>query len=175
MEIEIQLQEKYQSLKEHLDERARRIWAATEARVIGRGGVSRVSRATGLARTVIYAGLRELDDPETVPLDRIRKAGGGRKQTGYHSPGCYHKVEGLVEPVIRGDPQSALRWTCKSVRKLSEELKREGISAGYQTVAKALHELGYTLQSTRKCISEGGDIPTGMRNSSISMRWPGKP
>jgi DNA-binding phage protein len=159
MEIEIQLQEKYQSLKEHLNERARRIWAATEARVIGRGGVTSVSRATGLARTVIYAGLRELDDPETVPLDRIRKSGGGRKQAGYHNPEFYQKVEGLVEPVIRGDPQSALRWTCKSVRKLSEELKKEGISVGYQTVAKALHDLGYTLQSTKKCISEGGKHP----------------
>jgi DNA-binding phage protein len=155
MEIEIQLQEKYQSLKEHLDERARRIWAATEARVIGRGGVTSVSRPTGLARTVIYAGLRELDNPEITPLDRIRKTGGGRKQTGYHNPHFYKKLEGLVEPMIRGDPQSALKWTCKSVRRLSEELKKEGISVGYQTLAKGLHDLGYTLQSNKKCISEG--------------------
>lgn len=159
MEREIQLQEKYQSIKEHLDERSRRIWAATEARAIGRGGVTSVSRVTGLARTVIYAGLRELDDPERASMDRIRKAGGGRKPTGHHNPDFYQKLEGLVEPVIRGDPQSALRWTCKSVRRLAEELKQEGISVGYQTVAKGLHDLGYTLQSNKKCISEGGKHP----------------
>jgi hypothetical protein len=121
--------------------------------------VTSVSQATGLARTVIYAGLRELDNPETVPLDRIRRTGGGRKQTGYHNPEFYQKLEGLVEPMVRGDPQSALRWTCKSVGKLSEELKKEGISVGYQTVAKGLHDLEYTLQSNKKCISEGGKHP----------------
>jgi transposase len=159
MEIETQIQEKYLSLKTHLDERARRIWAATEARALGRGGVACVSRATDLARTVIYAGLKELDNPETVPLNRIRKSGGGRKSITWHNPDFPRRLESLVEPLVRGDPQSALRWTCKSIRNLSRELKKEGISAGYQTVAACLHELGYSLQSNKKCMTDGARHP----------------
>ena len=159
MEINIQIREKYRALQEHMDERTRRIWAATEARTIGRGGISMVSRATGLARTVIYAGLHELDHPGEVPVERIRRAGGGRKSITTHNPDFPQRLERLVEPLTRGDPQSALRWTCKSVRDLARELSEEGISVGHQSVALQLHALGYTLQSNRKCITDGGQHP----------------
>jgi hypothetical protein len=159
MEIETVLQEKYDSLKGYLNERARRLWAATEARAIGYGGVTRVSKATGLARTVIYAGFKELDSPEPAPMDRIRKSGGGRKSITYHNPDFPQKLERLVEPVVRGDPESALRWTCKSVRNLCKELGKEGITVGHQTIAASLRELGYTLQSNKKCINDGAGHP----------------
>jgi hypothetical protein len=159
MKTDTALQEKYHSLKVHLDERARRIWAATEARAIGYGGVSRVSQATGLARTAIYAGLKELDNPEDVPLNRVRRSGGGRKSIIWHNPDFFQRVEGLVEPLVRGDPESPLRWTCKSVRKIAEELKKEGIGVGYQTVAACLHTLGYTLQTNKKCVNDGAGHP----------------
>jgi hypothetical protein len=97
-----------------MNERTRRIWAATEARTIGRGGITIVPRATGLARTVIYSGLYELEHPGEVPPDRIRKAGGGRKNTTAHNPDFPRRLESLVEPLVRGDPESPLRWTAKA-------------------------------------------------------------
>jgi transposase len=159
MEPTSQIKEKYQALKDHLDERARRLWAATEARAIGHGGITIVSKATGLARTVIYSGLYDLDHPGEVPPGRIRKAGGGRKSIADDNPDFPRRLENLVEPLVRGDPESPLRWTCKSVRQLAEALKKWGITVGHQTVATQLHALGYTLQSNKKCISEGGDNP----------------
>jgi hypothetical protein len=135
------------------------MWAAAEARTIGRGGISIVSRATGLARTVIYSGLYELDHPGEVPVDLVRKAGGGRKSITAHHPNFPQRLESLVEPLTRGDPQSALRWTCKSVRELALKLSKEGICVGHQSVVLQLHTLGYTLQSNRKCISDGGQHP----------------
>jgi hypothetical protein len=159
MEINTQIKEKYLALREYMDERTRRIWAATEARIIGRGGITAVSRATGLARTVIYAGLYDLDHPDEVPHDRIRRTGGGRKSITEHNPGFPRRLESLVEPLVRGDPESPLRWTCKSVRQLACELKKEGINVGHQTVAVQLAALGYTLQSNRKCINDGKDNP----------------
>jgi hypothetical protein len=106
-----------------------------------------------------YAGLYELEHPGEVPPDRIRKTGGGRKNTTEHNPDFPRRLESLVEPLVRGDPESPLRWTRKSVRLLAEELSKEGIAVGHQTVAAQLRLLGYTLQSNRKCISDGGDNP----------------
>src|SRR4051812_713736 len=115
---------KYTSLEPVLDERARRLWAAAEARAIGWGGISQVSEATGLSRITIKAGLAELGLPVTpgdreAARHRFRRPGGGRKTLADHDPDLLRDLETLVDPVTRGDPMSALRWTCKSAAKLA--------------------------------------------------------
>jgi hypothetical protein len=146
---------KYLSLDPLLDERLRRLWAAAEAREIGWGGVTAVALATGLSPTTISVGLRELQSG--VAMDgaggvqhRVRRLGGGRKTLVEHDPLLLKDLEALVDPVTRGDPQSPLRWTCKSTRKLAEGLQQQGHRVGYRTVAGLLGELGYSLQSNRK-------------------------
>jgi transposase len=155
------ISEKYATLEPVLDERARRLWAATEARAIGRGGVSRVSEATGLSRITIQAGLNELHStlPDQADVTgRIRKPGGGRKPLTEHAPKLLLALENLVDPGSRGDPMSPLRWTCKSAAKLAAELGSKGYRASERSVNRLLHTLGYSLQSNRKTI-EGGDHP----------------
>jgi hypothetical protein len=159
-EVEV-ISEKYTTLEPVLNERARRLWAATEARAIGRGGVSRVSEATGLSRITIRAGLKELDSTLSDRVDvagRIRKSGGGRKPLTEHAPRLLHDLETLVDPNTRGDPMSPLRWTCKSAAMLASELRSEGHHVSERSVNRLLHNLGYSLQSNRKTI-EGGDHP----------------
>jgi Rhodopirellula transposase DDE domain len=155
------IKRKYTSLEPVLDERARRLWAATEARAIGWGGVSQVSEATGLSRITITAGLRELDLPVTgddpkATDQRVRRPGGGRKPMVDHDPDLLRDLETLVDPVTRGDPMSPLRWTCKSAAKLAVELQARGHVAGERSVNRLLHGLGYSLQSNRKTIEGKG-------------------
>jgi hypothetical protein len=155
------ISEKYSTLEPVLDERARRLWAAAEARAIGRGGISRVAEATGLSRITIRAGLDELratpgDEGELA--GRTRRPGGGRKPLTEHDPRLLGALEALVDPVTRGDPMSPLRWTCKSADKLAAELTASGHPASERTVSRLLHALGYSLQSNRKTI-EGKDHP----------------
>ena len=134
-----------------MNERSRRIWAATEARAIGWGGVSRVAEAIGMARNTIAAGLRELKRRGRRPnRERVRRAGGGRKRLTELQPKLVNKLEALVEPTTRGDPQSPLRWTTLSVRKLEDALRREGFTVSYRTVANLLKKLNYTLQGSYK-------------------------
>lgn len=155
------IQRKYQALLPELDERRRRQWAAVEARELGWGGVSLVARATGLSRPTITAGLRELDQPATqrvAEATRVRRPGGGRRPRAETDPGLLAALESLVEPVTRGDPESPLRWTCKSTRRLAEELTRIDHRVGPRTVAMLLHEAGYSLQANRKT-REGGTHP----------------
>ena len=142
-----------------LDERARRALAASEALAIGWGGITAVSRATGLSRTVIQNGIKELTGtkPGAAP-GRIRRPGGGRKKTVEIDPSVRRDLEELVEPVTRGDPESALRWTCKSVRKLAAELGEQGHRVSHQWVAEWLRDLGYSLQANRKT-REGSEHP----------------
>lgn len=149
---------KYITLAGHLDERARRVWAATEADALGYGGISLVARVTGISRRAIHRGLTELNAEAVVAADRIRKPGGGRKPAVHHQPNLPDQLERLVEPLTRGDPESPLRWTCKSVRLLADELGRYGIRIGRQTVATQLHALGYSLQGNRKTV-EGKQHP----------------
>jgi hypothetical protein len=147
------IQRKYQSLLPEMDERRRRQWAAAEARELGWGGVSLVARATGLSRPTITAGLRELGQPipqRAALATRVRQPGGGRRPLTKTDPGLLTALESLVEPVTRGDPESPLRWTCKSTRRLSEELTRKNHRVGPRTVATLLHEAGYSLQANRK-------------------------
>src|SRR4051794_16399407 len=116
------LRQKYALLEPELDERARRCWAATEALALGYGGVSAVAHATGLARNTIAAGARELRAPTRLAADRIRRPGAGRKPLTDTDPRLAAALDALVEPATRGDPQSPLRWTCKSTRRLADEL-----------------------------------------------------
>lgn len=145
------LQTKYRSLAPVLNERSRRLWAATEARAIGHGGIALVERATGIARSTIVRGLDELDAP-APPLapERVRRPGGGRKRALEQDPGLRTDLDALVEPSTSGDPDSPLRWTSKSVRRLADELKAMGHQASYRVVADLLHESGYSLQANRK-------------------------
>jgi hypothetical protein len=148
-----QIRRKYRSLRMEMSERSRRQWAAAEARELGWGGVSAVARATGLSRTTITVGLRELDLPvsqRTAEALRIRRPGGGRKPLTQTDPGLLSALESLIEPVTRGDPESPLRWTCKSTRTLAKELKRKRHPVGATTVALLLHQAGYSLQANRK-------------------------
>jgi transposase len=152
------IKRRFELLARHLDERRRRLWAASEALAIGRGGASAVARATGVSRRVIGAGIKELTDAPPAGTVRIRRPGGGRKRTTDTDPTLREDLERLVEPVTRGDPESPLRWTCKSVRKLAEELRRIGHSVSHQLVAELLHELEYSLQANRKVL-EGSQHP----------------
>jgi len=154
---------KYTSLEPVLDERARRLWAAVEARALGRGGITRVAEATGLSRVTIRAGLKELD-PSGTPTGRepatgrLRRPGSGRKPLVDQDPILLRDLETLVDPVTRGDPMSPLRWTCKSAAKLAAELRAKGHAVSERTVNRLLHALDYSLQSNRKTI-EGKSHP----------------
>ena len=144
-----------------LDERLRRIICAAEAKVLGYGGVTTVSQATGVSRRAIHAGLKELAErpPEEESSDRrIRRPGGGRKRVTDLDPTLMSALESLVEPVTRGDPESPLRWTTKSLRRLADELKAMGHAVSHASVGTLLGELGYSLQSNVKTL-EGGDHP----------------
>jgi Rhodopirellula transposase DDE domain len=143
---------KYAALAPVLDERARRHWAATEASDLGWGGVTCVARATGLSRTTIAAGQRELRPRPTgaAPDPRIRRAGAGRPYVVDADPSLWDALDALVDPATRGDPESPLRWTCKSTRRLAEELARQGHPVSAPTVAAVLREAGYSLQANRK-------------------------
>jgi hypothetical protein len=150
MNTEQTLVDKYSLLRSALNERTRRLWAGTEALAYGRGGIAAVMRATGLSRHTVVRGIRET--AEASPLDgaRIRVPGGGRKAKVVLDPGLKRALERLIEPVSRGDPESPLRWTCKSTRRLAQELAAEGYSVSHKLVAELLHELDYSLQSNRK-------------------------
>ena len=141
---------KYQALAATLTERARRIWAATEARAAGRGGISGVARATGIAYSTIQRGLKELDAPRRLGAGRVRRPGGGRKKTVAKDPTLVADLEGLVTPTAKGDPMSPLRWTSKSVRHLATTLQRMGHQVSHQLVARLLAAAGYSLQGNRK-------------------------
>ena len=150
-----QIQEKYAALEPLMNERLCRVWAATEAQALGRGGVTLVAHATGISRKRIGAGLRELraNDPAApppAPPHRVRRAGAGRKAKTQTDPELSEALERLVDPVTRGDPMSPLRWTCKSLTKLAGELCRQGHAASRETVRQLLHHLGYSLQAPCK-------------------------
>ena len=141
-----------------LDERLRRIFAAAEAMAIGYGGTTLVSRETGVSRAAIALGCKELKEPKNPDSHRIRKQGGGRKRAVDKDPTLKQDLESLLEPVTRGDPESPLLWTCKSVRKLSHELNRMGHQTSHNLVAELLKEMGYSLQANQKTI-EGSSHP----------------
>jgi len=140
---------KYAVVAPVLDERARRLWAATESRAIGYGGDALVCAATGLARETIRHGRREIERGVEEP-GRVRRAGAGRPSISKTQPGVMEALEELVDPLTRGDPTSPLRWTCKSRAKLAAALASDGWRVSSTTVGRLLHQLGYSLQSVRK-------------------------
>jgi transposase len=149
------IRKKYRLLCDVMDERMRRQWAGAEAEALGWGGVRAVVRATGMSHNTVIRGLRELRDrakgrAEPVPAGRVRRSGGGRKPITESDPSIMEALEALVEPLTRGDPESPLRWTCKSTRTLAQELREQGHPVGERTVAKLLKRAGYSLQGTRK-------------------------
>ena len=151
------LRRKVRVIWPHLDERARRLFAANEARELGHGGVSLVSRACGLSRVTITKGLHELGEAP-LPVGRVRRAGGGRRSLVTLDPDLPSCLEALVEPLARGDPESPLRWTSKSTRTLAAELKEQDHPISHEKVAQLLRELDYSLQGNRK-VEEGEDHP----------------
>src|SRR6266481_1583869 len=179
------IEDKYRMLAGRLDEATLRLWAAVEARTLGRGGVSTVAKAIGMSRTTIYAGLEELGSspPPLASLSsspvggtgkrRIRVKGGGRKKLIDKDPTLLRDLDGLVEPTARGDPQSPLRWTCKSTPRLAQELAEQGHEVSQRSVCDLLAQLDYSLQSTRKT-REGGQHPDrdAQFNSTTSLAWP---
>jgi Rhodopirellula transposase DDE domain len=149
------IRNKYERLQPLMNERLRRQWAACETLTLPRGGVTLVAQATGLSRTTIWAGRKELRHqeqraPDEIQPERIRAPGAGRPLVEASDPTVIRDLEALVEATTRGDPQSPLRWTCKSTRNLAEELNRLGHGVSHVTVAALLHDLEYSLQANRK-------------------------
>ena len=135
-----------------LNEKQRRLLAAAEAKSYGFGGIQLISKVTGLSRQTIYRGLKDLDRGEFD--NRVRQAGGGRKSIFDSNKDLVSALKKLVEPSTRGNPESPLLWTCKSVRKLQSELEEQGFKVSFKTVGNILHKLEYSLQANRKT-SEG--------------------
>src|SRR5438309_5741686 len=184
------VQTKYELLRPLMDERMRRQWAASEAMSLKRGGVTVVAKATGLSRTTIGEGMRELRERANLGIEdescawevptRVRRPGGGRHPLKVSDPTLLRDLEALIEPTTRGDPQSPLRWTCKSTRNLAEALSRGGHRVSHQTVAVLLHELGYSLQPMRKTRGSGSHPDRDAQFRHINRRvgalqGPGQP
>ena len=158
------ISKKYNLLKPFLDEKSKRLFAAAEALSIGKGSISIVSRATGISENTIKKGCNELESGKVgtietpIPDDKIRAPGGGRKKSVEKDPTLLSDLETLIEPTSCGDPESPLRWTSKSLRKLAEELQKMGHKISHARVADMLHMLGYSLQANKKTI-EGTEHP----------------
>lgn len=153
-----ELEMKFNALVGDLDERGRRRWAATEAIALGYGGITAVSLATGLSDRTIRNGIQEIQSNDPLPSNRQRRTGGGRKPLEDIQQDLVSAIDRLVEPAERGDPQSPLRWTCKSLSNLQRELVAQGFQVGRTKISKVLRSLGYSLQGNRKT-REGTDHP----------------
>ncbi len=156
------LKDEFNDISYSLDERRIRLWCAARAkaynRIYGKGGVMVVHKATNISRPTIYAGLKELENEEKLDKKQIRKKGGGRQKITEKAPNILADLESLIEPLTRGDPESPLRWTCKSTYKLRDELMSKGYEISQRKICDLLWELGYSLQSNRKT-QEGGNHP----------------
>ena len=159
------LRSKYEALRERLDERSYRLCLAADAAAFGYGGITRVAAASGVSRSTIHAGLRELKEGHEAPLPggtsgqrRVRRPGGGRKARAETDQTLLDDLNRLLDPVTRGDPMSPLRWTCKSTTRLAAELRAGGHAVSQATVWRLLDELGYSMQSNRET-REGSDHP----------------
>ena len=153
-----ELKRKFRSVWPHLDERTRRLMAANEAVSLGYGGVSLVRRACGLSRKAIAKGIGEIQGSSRPLVGRVRRPGAGRKPITQSDPRLVQTLEGLIDEQTRGDPESALRWICKSTRVIARELDQQKHPVSHRKVAQILHDLDYSLQSNRKT-EEGTDHP----------------
>ena len=149
---------RYDAIKPHLTERQRRIWLGSEARELGSGGVGIVADAVAVSPDTVRRGRTELDDPQPLPVGRSRGRGGGRKRAEEHDPDLPAALDKLVDPDSRGDPMTPLRWTSKSLRGLSEQLRSQGHQVSATLVGRLLHEAGYSLQANSKTL-EGAQHP----------------
>lgn len=152
------MKQRFDAVSPFLDERQKRLFVASEAKSYGTGGISVAARETGMSRSTIALGIRELQHPNEPENTRIRKAGGGRKRTADTDATLKSDLESLIEPFTLGDPESPLRWTCKSVRNLATELNRMGHKITHRIVAELLHEMKYSLQGNQKVL-EGESHP----------------
>ncbi len=152
------LQERWEAMELHLDERARRLFVASEAKSAGYGGIVTVARATGMARSTVGRGLSDLAAPEALEPGRVRRPGGGRKSLISASPQLLEDLNALVDPDARGDPMSPLRWTCKSLRRLACELRERGHKISHTVVGELLKQLKFSLQANSKT-REGAACP----------------
>jgi len=157
MKTDAAFKKMFKQLWPHLNERARRMVAASEASKLGYGGISRVSKACGLSRVTITKGVKELEE-DAIDSDRIRRHGAGRPSLVSRDPDAPSILEAMIEPVTRGDPESPLRWTCKSTRNLASELTKQAHPISHMKVAQLLKEIGYSLQANRKT-EEGSNHP----------------
>ena len=153
-----ELKRKFRSVWPHLDERTRRLMAANEAVSLGYGGVSLVRRACGLSRKAISKGIREIQGGSRPLVGRVRRPGAGRKSITQSDPRLVQTLEALIDEQTRGDPESALRWICKSTRAIARELGKQKHPVSHMKVAQMLHDLDYSLQGNRKT-EEGADHP----------------
>ena len=154
-----EIKDRYNFIKPFFNEKARRLFLASEAKVLGWGGIEKVSRETGVSNDTISKGCRELEEEaEIIESGKIRKPGGGRKKLIETDSTLLSDLDSLIEPTVRGDPESPLRWTCKSTRQLARELKSMGHNVSHTRVAEILHGQGYSLQANQKVI-EGDQHP----------------
>ncbi|QAT83312.1 hypothetical protein EJ065_7501 [Corallococcus coralloides] len=159
MDAEKAVAERYQALRDVMDERVTRRWAGAEALALGRGGVTAVARATGLSRMTVRTGRDEVSGRKPLgELVRVRRKGAGRPPVEVAQPGLTEALESLVDPVTRGDPESPLRWTCKSTKVLAAELMKQGYEVSPQKVGELLKSQGYSLQAGAKSL-EGESHP----------------
>ncbi len=150
------ISERYKLLQPVLNEKLTRLYCAAEAKVLKHGGIQIVSEQSGLSRTTISNGIKELEHPENIELTQIRKAGGGRKKQSDKDPLICSELDSLIEPALRGEPESALLWTSKSLRKLSDELKQRGFNVSHKLVGEMLKAKGFSLQANRKTFEGKG-------------------
>lgn len=158
MDVVEKFRKKFKLVYPHLNEKTCRIWAATEANIYGYGGITILSEATGLSRDTISFGLKELKSKNKIDIDRIRKPGAGRKKLVDIDKTILNDLEALLEPATRGDPESVLRWTCKSTKQLANELNKKGYRVSDRKICDLLSDLGYSLQANRKK-NEGKNHP----------------
>jgi hypothetical protein len=159
------IEERYVALRDQLDERGRRLYAAAEVRAIGYGGLAAVARATGMSRGTIGRGLKDLDHAP-LPSGRVRRDGGGRPPLSASDPTLLEDLRQLIEPVTLGDPVRPLRWVSKSHKKLAAALRAQGHTVSPNTVRKLLPQLGYSRQANRKTVVS---MPIATPSSSTSM------
>jgi transposase len=145
---------KFEALEDCLTEKGRRLWAATEAMSYGRGGIHLICKATGISNATVQKGIREIKHPTLSTRKRVRHIGGGRKKATRTKRGLRKTLKNLIESTTKGDPESPLLWTSKSVRNIKVELDKQGYKISHATVATLLHEYGYSLQINKKSLEK---------------------
>ena len=159
VEKQKEIQQKFAVLKDHLNEKTRRLWCGSEALAIGASGITLVSKATNISHPTIRRGIKEIHNPETIVANRIRKEGGGRKALEKTDKTLTADIEKLIEPATRGDPESPLRWTSKSTQHIADELNKKTHRSSPRSISRMLHEMDFSLQSNSKTHEGGKENP----------------